>query len=1136
MSPVKELDLKYINFSASELENHYQKCKNVILSYCKEGDTFRALIGDHKIWWKTNREKNTAKLFYPNTEDYDLLTSKYRTLYWTAQLFTPDTANIEKEYDFEKHRITEQIGSREDTIFHSFFLDFDKAKGRDIHDPEVLEWLEKGIKFFADKLLVAGVKSFGLAFSGGGCYCVLHPRLGMIDEDEKNRAYKIEIIQAAFDLFIGDIAAEFFEKNQEAIAIVKFDKLNYDKKRQVKTILSIHKKYPYAVIPLDKHNPKINLEEASLPISDEIIEKAKGWFSYQDDIDNFGNLIAPWLEKAKGSIQKKHGKRTVTLEESEVAETEWAPCIRNLLDRKDLKSGEGGTRALAVLASYMRYVGVPEEKAYNIFHRKADEWNAETSNIFESWYGCEHLDKPTCFVPSCEKMQAKGGGYPHPKLGDLDICTPTERCKEIRSPVQYHKKREDKKKSAIPLKYNDNDFGTLTLEKCGNDVAISIKKEGADAPIIPKELKPYNFCVRPKIRDYVFSHVKKELPEDEYKRFLEAITPQIENALKSKKEKETKEETQKKNEAAFNVLDSIENAVENATKTKYHGTINFNPYLGVFFTVPWNIPPIFIYDDDDKIVEVRESLYKPILCTPREGFAHKIDEDKKSEIMKHLPAQPQQIIEVFAQYSEVIEGVPLYLSANQDVQILKSYLTLLETGENECEKNIEEIGTHLYTKHIRYFKYVDDIEHYIVACWAIGTYLFPMFSVFPFLIHIGEKGTNKSGSLEFLSRVCWNPTAKLSLPGEAPLFRLMHLAKPTQLIDEVHRLLNDPIRGPVLQALLETGHEQGGCVPRCDPNDYNKINFYNTYCPKALVSRESLEIEEKGISIIIEKTLDKRYAIARKNIENDPDLEIIRSGLLNLALSRWSDIYHFYQTIEPTPKLAGRYFVLWSPILAICKNVYPDKYIDMIGYAEKAAAGAQKKSYEVEIAVLSWLATHLTDIENNGNAIFFKDIKDALNLKWQAIYSALRNFGLIKMDRDTKQGKKYYLHVDKIEKLAEERSITTEEASEEKEVCDKCGEDTLTSEYNGMQVCPECKEELMKTEPQKNLFPKNHEKTKRKESEEQEKEAKPEETEEENKKELICICGKRFDTIEVLHTHQAKCKEFQQKQDREAVQ
>lgn len=482
-------------------------------------------------------------------------------------------------------------------------------------------------------------------------------------------------------------------------------------------------------------------------------------------------------------------------------------------------------------------------------------------------------------------------------------------------------------------------------------------------------------------------------------------------------------------ETEFDILEELENAIDDAKKPKYYGTINFDPEHGIFFTVPIDIPSAPNTNNNDH----PPPQCKPIFCNPREAFAQDIEGGEKSENIVEALAQEQQVNKGFAQFLMPIEGVPLYLIANQRVQILQAYLTLLKTGETTCKYTREEIGTHLPTKHMSYFKLSNDIEHYIISCWAIGTYLFPMFPVYPYLINIGEKGTNKSGMLEFLSRICWNATAKLSLPNEAPLFRLMHQAKPTQIIDEVHRQLNDPLRGPVLQALLEMGHEQGGCVPRCDENDRDKINFYNVYCPKALASREGLELEEKGITIVIHKDFSKEYAIARKNLESDPDLDIIAREIFNFAIAEWAAVYDIYQNIEPTPKLSGRYFMLWAPILAICKIAYPDRYGEMVMYAEEAVVGVQHKSYEVEIMVLSWLVTRIEDIKADGNAVYFKAIRESLNLKWQSVHSAIRNLGLIKADRDTKQGKKYYLHVDRIEKLAKERNISTEETFEDED-------------------------------------------------------------------------------------------------------
>ena len=81
------------------------------------------------------------------------------------------------------------------------------------------------------------------------------------------------------------------------------------------------------------------------------------------------------------------------------------------------------------------------------------------------------------------------------------------------------------------------------------------------------------------------------------------------------------------------------------------------------------------------------------------------------------------------------------------------------------------------------------------------------------------------------------------------------------------------------------------------------------------------------------------------------------------------------------------------------------------------------------------------------------------------------------------------------------------------EICEKVA--TLTS-YNldgkEIGICENCRKELEEKEVKINVS----------------------QISDTHKTDLVCICGKRFDTIEVLQEHQAKCKEFQTKQDREA--
>ena len=506
-------------------------------------------------------------------------------------------------------------------------------------------------------------------------------------------------------------------------------------------------------------------------------------------------------------------------------------------------------------------------------------------------------------------------------------------------------------------------------------------------------------------------------------------------AIKKLKDEGAIEEKKKE----FDLLEVCETTLREAQNPKYHGTINFESDVGIFFTVP---------------IEPLSLINQPVFFTAGEVFAHKIEEGKHIKQMNGDTAHPQQMNDIFAQFYREFEGVPLYFSSNQRVQILEAFVAQCKGDKNVCRFDREEIDRLPAILESLYFKYNNNIEPYLLACWSIGTYLFPMFSVFPYLIFVGEKGTNKSGHLIFLSKICWNPV-KLANPTEAALFRMSHQAKPTQLIDEVHRLLNNPLYAPLLTSLLESGHENGGFVPRVDKNDPNKIELLDVYCPKALATRESLELEEKGISVIITKNYDKKYAIARKNLETDTKLGNIQNTLLFYALSKWKEVLGVYNNIEPTKKISGRYFLLWAPILAICKVTYPEKYDELLTYAGQSVIGIEKKSYEIEIQVLSYLATHLTDIESNGSSILLKPIREALNVKWQPIFSALRNLGLIKKSRDTPHGKKFYLRGDKLSDLIKERNIEVEEFGETN-ICDHCGKEAFTTEYEDMLLCEDC--------------------------------------------------------------------------------
>ena len=459
----KEGNYKKVKETATkETIDHYKRCEKAILALCKHGDCSCSLIGDNWRWYKINWSEKKAQLWLPNEENYDFLTRKHRTLYGTLQLWTPEIATetrtwIQKtngKWGIDKLK-EGPLGTRKDTRLMTLSVDIDRAKDKEVTDPNVKKWLEAALKLFADYFKTIDFQSYALFFSGGGGYVMVHPLVTAIGEEEEHDiVYRWEMVQMCFDFFISEMEKRFFEKYPEAKEYVKgFDCLNYDAKRQFKMPLSIHLTKPFAVIPLDKENPAIDFEKARLPIADKVIEEAANCLRFYDgDVERLGkHIIEEYADKAKEEIGKHHPLNRsfkAVPDDKELDVDSWAPCARNMYNESKI-TGKGTTRRLGFLANYMQFVGVPREKAYNIFLKKAAEWNAETSNIFEQWYDGD--GEPECWLPTCEKFNQEAKGYPRMSFGGMGLCTPDDRCKQIKKPLDYHKKKKKKPKKT-PLR------------------------------------------------------------------------------------------------------------------------------------------------------------------------------------------------------------------------------------------------------------------------------------------------------------------------------------------------------------------------------------------------------------------------------------------------------------------------------------------------------------------------------------------------------------------------------------------------------------------------------------------------------------------------------------------------------------
>jgi hypothetical protein len=332
----------------------------------------------------------------------------------------------------EKDAPEKPIGTNGNTLAFTLSVDIDGIG--DIKNLGVKEAVEDAGQFFVDYLKKHGIKnSVYCLFSGGGIYVHLHHGMFTIAEynDPEQTAKEFTILGKAFNLLIAEVSREFFHQYCEHIGKVKFDKLN-NQKRTFKTIFSIHKRLPYAVIPLNPEEIKISFSRASLPLSNEVIEEGKAWYS-SFDIDerpSLGEMLKPFLDEAMENESTTAGCSTGTISRkpAPILRENFPPCIKNII--RTATNAEGRHRALGVLATYLYQAGWEEDAAHDLWEEVADRCGVE-DRVFRTEWG-----RVCC--PNCDTMKKNTGGYPNLNLYGMNMCSSDLGCLKAHWPGEYN--------------------------------------------------------------------------------------------------------------------------------------------------------------------------------------------------------------------------------------------------------------------------------------------------------------------------------------------------------------------------------------------------------------------------------------------------------------------------------------------------------------------------------------------------------------------------------------------------------------------------------------------------------------------------------------------------------------------------
>jgi hypothetical protein len=212
----------------------------------------------------------------------------------------------------------------------------------------------------------------------------------------------------------------------------------------------------------------------------------------------------------------------------------------------------------------------------------------------------------------------------------------------------------------------------------------------------------------------------------------------------------------------------------------------------------------------------------------------------------------------------------------------------------------------------------------LLAIWAMGTYTYQIFRVFPYLsLRSPTKECGKSRTEDLLSLVCFNAGKRDVSPSEAYLFRGPPKNGGTILLDEVEGLRNNKDLFSALQSVLNSGFESGGVVTRMERRGDRFVDIeYPTYCPRVLAGINKLyeTLEGRAITLFLELKLREerveRFSRARLFNEMQP----MRNDLYIWALTHADDLREVYDVAGGFRDLDGlgdREKDLWEPLVSI---------------------------------------------------------------------------------------------------------------------------------------------------------------------------------------------------------------------------
>ena len=287
----------------------------------------------------------------------------------------------------------------------------------------------------------------------------------------------------------------------------------------------------------------------------------------------------------------------------------------------------------------------------------------------------------------------------------------------------------------------------------------------------------------------------------------------------------------------------------------------------------------------------------------------------------------------------------------------------------------------------KYITWADTSYSLALALWTIGTYLYPDFDAFPYLvITSATKRSGKTRLAELLAFVANNPLSFGAIT-PAGLFHSIMQGKVTIFCDEAEVLSQEG--ATTLRAVLNMGYRKGQAVPRIVNGS---VQQFPTYCPKVfiLIGDVNDTLTDRSIVVRMKRArAPRRFLYETARAEGDA----IRS-LIKQALDEWGTgaaVLDSYREHTGLPFITDRDEELWTSLFAVAAEFCPHRIAELQKAAvdiatEKTAEarryinlqGAERNAEDDEYATMLVKDVHACLGLNKHRHMSTKDLLEAL--------------------------------------------------------------------------------------------------------------------------------------------------------------